>query len=47
MPQLALMGEQNLSVQRLREVLCLYLNGKDRHWLETTTQITFAIPNHF
>src|SRR4029077_4270050 len=35
--QLALTGEQTRRVQRLREVLYLYFNGKDRHWLETTT----------
>jgi hypothetical protein len=35
--QLTLTPEQNRDVQRLREVLYLYLSGKDRHWLETGT----------
>jgi len=53
--QLALTGEQNRQVQRLREVLYLYFHGKDRHWFETTTHfdryglygdlITFHKPN--
>lgn len=36
--QLALSPEQNRDVQRLREVLYLYFDGKDHRWLETTTQ---------
>jgi len=55
--QLALTGEQNLQVQRLREVLYLYFNGKDRQWFETTSEfdryglygdlITFHKPNEY
>ena len=36
--QCLLTSEQNQQTQRLREVLYLYFNGKDGHWLETTTQ---------
>ena len=30
--------DQNRDVQRLREVLYLYFDGKDRQWLESSTQ---------
>jgi len=36
--QLSLTAEQNRNVQRLREVLYLYFDGKDRQWLENSTQ---------
>jgi hypothetical protein len=36
--QCLLTPEQNREVQRLREVLYLYFNGKDGRWLETTTE---------
>jgi hypothetical protein len=36
--QLTLTAEQNRDVQRLREVLYLYFDGKDHQWLENTTQ---------
>lgn len=36
--QLTLTAQQNREVQRLREVIYLYFNGKDQHWLENTTQ---------
>jgi hypothetical protein len=36
--QLTLPPEQNRDVQRLREVLYLYFDGKDHQWLENTTQ---------
>jgi hypothetical protein len=36
--QLALTAEQNRDVQRLREVLYLYFDGKDHQWLEISTQ---------
>ena len=35
--QLALTPEQNRDVQRFREVLYLYFDGKDHQWLESTT----------
>lgn len=36
--QLTLTAQQNREVQRLREVLYLYFNGKDQQWLENTSQ---------
>jgi hypothetical protein len=36
--QCVLSPQQNLQVQRLREVLYLYFIGKDSRWLETSTQ---------
>ena len=36
--QLTLTAQQNREVQRLREVLYLYFNGKDQQWLENTTE---------
>jgi hypothetical protein len=36
--QCLLTPEQNREVQRLREVLYLYFDGKDGRWLETTSQ---------
>lgn len=36
--QLTLTPEQNRDVQRLREILYLYFIGKDRQWLQTSTQ---------
>ena len=36
--QLTLTAQQNRGVQRLREVLYLYFNGKDQQWLENATQ---------
>jgi len=35
--QLTLTPEQNRDLQRPREVLYLYLSGKDEHWVENTT----------
>ncbi len=37
--QCVLTPEQNRNVQRLREVLYLYFEGKDRQWLESTTAV--------
>jgi hypothetical protein len=36
--QLALTPQQNREVQRVREVLYLYFDGKDQHWLDSATQ---------
>jgi hypothetical protein len=36
--QLILTPDQNRDVQRLREVLYLYFDGKDHQWLESSTQ---------
>ena len=38
--QVLLTPEQKRDIQRLREVLYLYFDGKDHQWLETTTQFT-------
>lgn len=38
--QVILTPEQKRDVQRLREVIYLYFDGKDRQWLENATQFT-------
>jgi hypothetical protein len=37
--QCLLTPEQNRQLQRFREVLYLYFDGKDRQWLDTTTEL--------
>ena len=38
MPKSSFTPDQNRDVQRLREVLYLYFDGKDHQWLESTSQ---------